>query len=41
MKRLGRYKPTEKLALEVFNDSCRIRNAAPAIDPATPHTHEH
>ena len=41
MKRLGRYKPTEKLALEVFNDSCRIRNAVPAIDPATPHTHEH
>ena len=41
MKRLGRYKPTEKLALEVFNDSCRIRNAAPAIDPAAPHTHEH
>ena len=41
MKRLGRYRPTEKLALEVFNDSCRIRNAAPAIDPATPHTHEH
>jgi NAD(P)H-flavin reductase len=41
MKRLGRYKPTEKLALEVFNDSCRIRNAAPAIDPAVPHAHEH
>jgi hypothetical protein len=41
MKRLGRYKPTEKLALEVFNDSCRIRNAAPASDPAAPHAHEH
>lgn len=41
MKRLGRYRPTEKLALEVFNDSCRIRNAAPAPDPAAPHTHEH
>ncbi len=41
MKRLGRYKPTEKAALEVFNESCRIRNAAPAVEPAAPHTHEH
>ncbi|MBK8068802.1 MAG: sulfide/dihydroorotate dehydrogenase-like FAD/NAD-binding protein [Rhodanobacteraceae bacterium] len=41
MKRLGRYKPTEKAALEVFNDSCRIRNAAPVAGPAAPHTHEH
>ena len=41
MKRLGRYKPTEKAALEVFNESCRIRNAAPAIDPPAPHAHEH
>ena len=41
MKRLGRYKPTEKAALEVFNESCRIRNAAPAVDPVAPHTHEH
>ena len=30
MARLGRYKPTEKAALEVFNESCRIRNDAPA-----------
>ena len=37
----GRYRPTEKLALEVFNDSCRIRNAAPAPDPAAPTAHEH
>ena len=41
MKRLGRYKPTEKAALEVFNESCRIRNAAPTADPAAPHAHEH
>jgi sulfide dehydrogenase subunit beta len=28
--RLGRYKATEKAALAVFNESCRIRNEAPA-----------
>jgi len=30
MARLGRYKPTEKEARGVFNESCRIRNGAPA-----------
>lgn len=40
MARLGRYKPTEKSALEAFNESCRIRGAADpvATDTATdPH----
>lgn len=40
MARLGRYKPTEKSALETFNESCRIRGAADpvATDTATdPH----
>ena len=36
MARLTRYKPTEKAALDVFNESCRIRNAAPA-SPAPGH----
>ena len=35
MARLGRYRPTEKAALEVFNESCRLRDAA---DPAA-HSH--
>jgi NAD(P)H-flavin reductase len=35
MARLGRYKPTEQAALEVFNESCRVRNAAPAPTPAS------
>jgi hypothetical protein len=33
MARLGRYKPTEQAALEVFNESCRVRNLAPASEP--------
>ena len=36
MARLTRYRPTEKVALEVFNESCRIRNDAPA-SPAPGH----
>ena len=36
MARLTRYKPTEKAALDVFNESCRIRNDAPAA-PAPGH----
>ncbi len=31
MARLARYKPTETAALEAFNESCRIRNGAPAM----------
>jgi NAD(P)H-flavin reductase len=30
MARLGRYKPTEKKALSIFQDSCRIRSVADA-----------
>jgi NAD(P)H-flavin reductase len=36
MARLTRYKPTEKAALDAFNESCRIRNDAPAA-PAPGH----
>ncbi len=34
MARLGRYKPAEQVALQAFNESCRLRNAAPMADPA-------
>jgi NAD(P)H-flavin reductase len=30
MARLSRYRPTEHAALQVFNESCRVRNGAPA-----------
>jgi NAD(P)H-flavin reductase len=33
MARLGRYRPTEQAALAVFNESCRVRNGAPAPEP--------
>lgn len=29
MARLGRYKPAERIALNAFNDSCRIRSGTP------------
>lgn len=38
MARLGRYKATEKNALETFNESCRVRNAAPAANAAATHS---
>jgi NAD(P)H-flavin reductase len=31
MARLGRYKSTEQSALETYNESCRVRNAAPPV----------
>ncbi|MGE4070054.1 MAG: sulfide/dihydroorotate dehydrogenase-like FAD/NAD-binding protein [Lysobacterales bacterium] len=31
MARLSRYKATEQSALEVYNESCRVRNAAPPV----------
>jgi len=38
MARLGRYKPTEKNALEAWKDSCRLRGAtADTIPPAHSH----
>ena len=30
MARLGRHKPTERIALDTFNESCRMRNGTPA-----------
>jgi NAD(P)H-flavin reductase len=36
MARLGRYKPTEQAALDVFNESCRVRNAAAALQADLP-----
>jgi len=40
MARLGRYKPTEKAALEGWVESCRIRSAADKAE-ALPPAHEH
>jgi NAD(P)H-flavin reductase len=40
MARLGRYKPTEKAALEGWEESCRIRSAADKAE-ALPPAHEH
>jgi NAD(P)H-flavin reductase len=35
MARLGRYKATEQAALEVYTESCRARNLAPAAEPTS------